>query len=112
LIAAMPDRVVTGAAMVVFGLAVSLFNVIGMSMRPSAVPEAMLGRVLSVRRMFCWGGLPVGALLAGAVATTAGLRWAVTAAAGAVILVWLITLRPMLASDPHEYVIGEPADAR
>lgn len=112
LIAALPDRVVTGAAMVAFGLAVSLFNIIGMSLRQSAVPEAMLGRVLSVHRMLCWGALPVGALLAGAVASTAGLRWAVAASAGAVILVWLTTLRPVLASDPRKYVIAEPADAR
>jgi hypothetical protein len=72
----------------------------------------MLGRVVSVNRMLCWGVLPVGALLAGAIASTAGLRWAVASAAGAVMLALLTRLRPRLAPDPHEYVIAEPADAR
>lgn len=99
-----PHRVSTGVAMVLFGLAVSLFNVVGMSVRQTQVPSAILGRVLSVHRMLCWGAVPVGAMLAGTVAATAGLRWAVGACAAAVVLVWLGTLRAVLRSRPAQFV--------
>jgi len=99
-----PDHVSTGVAMVLFGLAVSLFNVVGMSVRQTQVPTAILGRVLSVHRMLCWGAVPVGAMLAGTVAATAGLRWAVGACAAAVVLVWLGTLRAVLFSRPAQFV--------
>jgi MFS family permease len=109
LVAAVPHRLVTGAAMVGFGLAVSLFNVIAMSLRQTVVPATMLGRVLSVHRMLCWGALPVGAVMAGAVASGRGPRWAIAACAGAVVLTWLATLRPLLASDAVEYAMEAPA---
>jgi MFS family permease len=109
LIATRPDLLVTGAAMVAFGLAVSLFNVIAVSLRQAVVPGKMLGRVLSVHRMLCWGALPVGAVMAGAVASGPGLRWAIAACATAVIVTWLATLRPLLSSGAAEYAMEAPS---
>jgi hypothetical protein len=89
LIAGLPLLPVVGAAMVAFGFMVSIFNVIAMSLRQATVPGELLGRVLSVHRVLCWGALPLGALLAGWVASGAGLRWAI-AGCGVVVLVgWL-----------------------
>lgn len=110
LVAALPNRLVTGGAMVAFGFVVSLFNIVAMSLRQATVPPDMLGRVLSVHRILCWGALPVGAIMAGAVASGFGLRWAVAACTGAVALTWLATLRPLLISHPTHYRIEPPAE--
>jgi Transmembrane secretion effector len=93
LVAAVPVRLVAAGAMVTFGLVVSLFNVVTVSLRQAIVPRHLLGRVLSVHRVLCWGALPVGALMAGAVASGPGLRWAVAACGAAVVVTWLATLR-------------------
>lgn len=108
LVAAIPDRLVVGGAMVTFGLVVSLFNIVTVSLRQAITPRDMLGRVLSVHRVVCWGALPVGAVIAGAVASGPGLRWAVAACAAAVVVSWLATLRPLLASAAEEYAMKAP----
>jgi MFS family permease len=108
LVAAIPDRLVVGVAMVTFGLVVSLFNIVTVSLRQAITPRDMLGRVLSVHRVVCWGALPVGAVIAGAVASGPGLRWAVAACAAAVVVSWLATLRPLLASTAEEYAMKAP----
>jgi MFS family permease len=108
LVAAIPDRLVVGGAMVTFGLVVSLFNIVTVSLRQAITPRHMLGRVLSVHRVVCWGALPVGAVIAGAVASGPGLRWAVAACTAAVVVSWLATLRPLLASTAEEYAMKAP----
>jgi MFS family permease len=107
-IAAIPEWLVTGAAMVAFGFAASLFNIVAVSLRQALAPAGMLGRVLSVHRMLCWGALPVGAVMAGAVASGAGLRWALAACAAAILVTWLATLGQLTASDSQEYTM-QPA---
>lgn len=108
LVAAIPDRLVAGGAMVTFGLVVSLFNIVTVSLRQAITPREMLGRVLSVHRVLCWGALPVGAVIAGAVASGPGLRWAVAACTAAVVVSWLATLRPLLVSTAAEYAMKAP----
>jgi MFS family permease len=108
LVAAIPDRLVVGGAMVTFGLVVSLFNIVTVSLRQAITPRDMLGRVLSVHRVVCWGALPVGAVIAGAVASGPGLRWAVAACAAAVVVSWLATVRPLLASTAEKYAMKAP----
>ena len=44
-----------------------VWNVITVSLRQSIIPNELLGRVNSVYRLFAWGMMPIGALLAGAV---------------------------------------------
>jgi MFS family permease len=58
---------VVGAISVAFGFTIVLWNVITVSLRQSIIPDALLGRVNSVYRFFGWGGLPIGALLGGAI---------------------------------------------
>jgi MFS family permease len=63
---------VVGAA-VVSG-AVTASNVIVASFRQEYCPAPMLGRVTASTRVVAWGAIPLGALLAGALGTTLGIR--------------------------------------
>jgi len=107
-IALSPRLVVAGAAMIAFGLVISPFNVVAMSLRQSHTPADMLGRVLGVHRVICWGALPVGALGAGAVGNAYGLRWAIMACALAVLISWPAALPLLAGSDGTAYTISEP----
>lgn len=107
LIALVPRLLAVGAAMIAFGLTISLFNVIAMSLRQARTPADMLGRVLGVHRVVCWGALPVGALAAGAVGSAAGLRWAVAFCALAVLVSWLASLPLLARSDRTTYTVQD-----
>jgi MFS family permease len=100
-IALLPDLIVAAAAMIAFGFVISVFNVVAMSLRQSRTPADMLGRVLGVHRVICWGALPLGALGAGAVGEAFGLRWAVAACAAAVFVTWSASA-PLLATTSLE----------
>jgi predicted MFS family arabinose efflux permease len=68
LLGAFPNRWV--AAIGFFGLAVgvTMWNVLSMSLRQAMIPAELLGRVLGAHRVALWGGIPLGALLGGALA--------------------------------------------
>jgi MFS family permease len=53
-----------------FGMAagVTMWNVLSMSLRQAMIPAELLGRVLGANRVVLWGGIPLGALLGGALA--------------------------------------------
>jgi MFS family permease len=55
------------------GLCAITFNVILESLRQQLVPDRLLGRVISAFRLFCYGAVPLGALLGGALARSFGL---------------------------------------
>ncbi|WP_102110246.1 MFS transporter [Oceaniglobus roseus] len=68
-----PAAVAFGASApgVAAGLATSAFggmvwNIVTVSWRQRMIPDALLGRVNSLYRFFAWGGIPLGALAAGA----------------------------------------------
>jgi MFS family permease len=53
-----------------FGVAmgVTMWNVLSMSLRQAMIPVELLGRVLGAHRVALWGGIPLGALIGGALA--------------------------------------------
>ncbi|WP_169739658.1 MFS transporter [Amycolatopsis taiwanensis] len=53
-----------------FGIAVgvTMWNVLSMSLRQAMIPAELLGRVLGAHRVALWGGIPLGALIGGALA--------------------------------------------
>ena len=69
-----PDPAVAAVMLAGQGFAITMWNVVTVSLRQRIVPAALLGRVNSVYRMLGWGLMPVGALAGGFVAHAAGLR--------------------------------------
>jgi hypothetical protein len=70
-IAARPDPLVVAAVLVVFEFAGILWNTVSVSYRQRTIPDALLGRVNSLYRLFAWGMMPVGLLASGLVVRTA-----------------------------------------
>ena len=69
-----PDPAVAAVMLAGQGFAVTMWNVVTVSLRQQVVPAHLLGRVNSVYRMLGWGLMPVGALAGGFIAHAAGLR--------------------------------------
>jgi MFS family permease len=69
-----PDAVVLCALLAANGFLITTWNIITVSLRQSAVPTDLLGRVNSVYRFLGWGLAPLGALVGGLVAAQFGLR--------------------------------------
>jgi hypothetical protein len=82
-----------------------------MSLRQSRTPPEMLGRVIGVHRVVCWGALPLGAFGAGAVGEAWGLRWAVAACGLAVLVTWLASTPLLIRSRPDSYTITAHPDS-
>lgn len=79
------DAVVVGAAFVIGGIGVALWNVSVVTVRQRLTPPALLGRVVSAYRLVSWGAMPVGALAGGLLAEVMPI-WGVFALMAAVTL--------------------------
>jgi len=90
-----PSAVALGALLAVNGFAITLWNIVTVTLRQELVPAAVLGRVTSVYRMVGWGLLPLGALAGGLVAHSIGLR-APLPLAGAVRAIAVGVAAPLL----------------
>ncbi|MGH3441179.1 MAG: MFS transporter [Nitriliruptorales bacterium] len=69
-----PSAVVAGASLFVGFAAVSLFNVVGRSVRQAVTPTAILGRVVAGFRFVGMSTVPISAVLSGILASLLGLR--------------------------------------
>ncbi len=100
-----------GAAFVVSGLFVVIWNVITVSLRQRIVPDHLLGRLNSAYRLFAWGTQPIGALAGGAVASVLGLQ-PLFILAGLVSLT-LIATRAVITEEAlrEAEAAGQPAAA-
>ncbi len=96
-----PDAAVVAVMLAGQGFAVTMWNVVTVSLRQQVVPAVLLGRVNSVYRMLGWGLMPVGALAGGFVAHAAGLR-APYILAGVLCGLALLAALPLLMSTNHE----------
>jgi MFS family permease len=94
------DAIVIGAAYLVSGLFIVVWNIITVSLRQRIVPDRLLGRVNAGYRLFAWGTQPIGALLGGIVGELLGLQ--------AVFLLAGVTALSLLLA---RLVIDEPAIA-
>jgi MFS family permease len=108
-----PDPAVVAVLLAAQGFAVTMWNVVTVSLRQQIVPAPLLGRVNSVYRMLGWGLMPVGALAGGFVAHAAGLR-APYIVAGIICGVSLLVALPLLlaASKPAAPASNPPAPTR
>ena len=102
-----PDPAVAALMLAGEGFAVTMWNVVTVSLRQQIVPAHLLGRVNSVYRMLGWGLMPLGALAGGFVAHAAGLRAPYIVAGVLCGLALLAALplaagrRPRLSSPTH-----------
>jgi len=97
-----PDPAVAAVMLAAEGFAVTMWNVVTVSLRQQIVPAALLGRVNSVYRMLGWGLMPLGALAGGFVAHAAGLR-------APYVVAGLLCGLALLAAIPFLLVADRPA---
>jgi predicted MFS family arabinose efflux permease len=90
-------------------------NIIGASFRQTYVPPELLGRVSSVTMTVAYAAMPAGALLAGLLATTLGIRpalWILTALISASGLLYLPTpIRRLRDLPPNRPATGNSDSA-
>ncbi|MEY9926436.1 MFS family permease [Catenulispora sp. GP43] len=84
-----PWLVVAGLAWAVTLGRVGVDNVLGVSLRQTAAPEAMAGRVNATFRFLLFGALSLGSLLAGAIGATLGIQACLWAGAIGLALLWV-----------------------
>ncbi len=89
---------VAAPAYFVLGTAVGIGSVVAISLRQRLTPGDLMGRVGSAWRGLVWGAAPVGALLAGSLATLGGLRLPIVLAGVLQILVAVVLARPLFRS--------------
>lgn len=77
-------------AQVLAGYGAVSFNVVQVSLRQRLTPPALLGRMTATMRMAFWGALPVGAMMAGWLATSWSVRVAAIVAAAGTLLAPLL----------------------
>ncbi len=85
---------VAGAFFAVSAGAVTVWNVLSMSVRQAMIPAGLFGRVLGAYRMVIWGVIPVGALTGGflADATSLGTVFVVAGLGQLTAAVWIARL--------------------
>ncbi len=79
------------AIFVVMGVGIGIANVHAVSLRQTALPDYVRGRVNAAYRLISWGAIPLGAAAGGLVAAHAGAQIAMVIGAGGVALatVWV-----------------------
>lgn len=118
LAAAGPRLALFAVGGVVVSAGITAGNVIARSFRQAYCPPEMLGRLTASARTLAYGAIPLGALLAGALGTTMGIRaafWVMTAllvAAGAVLLAGPLRHRRRLPDRPHRTEPVGPGSVR
>ena len=93
---------------IVLGIARAGFNVCQLSLRQSAVPASLQGRVNASFSFLLWGATPVGGLLGGWLGSAMGLRPCLLVA-GIGVLASTAWLLPFLSSEPQ--LVTEEPDA-
>ena len=84
---------VAGATLLIYGLSITLWNVVSVSLRQSITPDELRGRVAGASRLVTWGAQPVGAALGGVVAAWLGLRAPFFLASVGLLLMFALTIR-------------------
>ena len=90
--------VLAAPAFALVGVAVAIITVVATSLRQRLTPPHLMGRVGGAWRGIVWGAAPVGALVAGTVATIGGLRLPLVLAGVLQCVVAVVFARPLLRS--------------
>jgi MFS family permease len=107
---------VAALTLVVFGVHSGVWSVVTVTMRQTAVPEQLRGRVNSVYYTFAMGGFALGSLLGGLLASEFGLTapfWVAAAAVAVVaILAWRLFTPGRLTTEAAASVNRERSGSR
>ncbi len=66
-----PDALSLAVALMLFNFTALVWNTVSVSYRQRMIPDALLGRVNSLFRLFAWGMMPVGIFLSGVIVSIA-----------------------------------------
>lgn len=101
------SAIVAAAALALLGATQSLWNVVTVTIRQSAVPDGLLGRVTSAYRVVGVGAVPVGSVTGGLIARGYGLPAPFLAGAALLATTALLALPALVRLTPE--VEGEAA---
>jgi MFS family permease len=104
LIGTITSRWTAGVGFFGLALGVTMWNVASMSLRQAMIPAELLGRVLGAHRVTLWGGIPLGALVGGALADRTGVP-AIFVVSGIAQLVVVVGIRRVV--DRHQQLISD-----
>lgn len=99
--AVVPNTFVVGGALALAGFSAAVLSVLSASLRQELIPENLLGRVSSGFRLIAFGTRPVGAILAGAIASAIGVRPLFLLCAGTLLLATPLVARLRLPRRDH-----------
>jgi MFS family permease len=101
------------AGMMLWGFAMMIYDIIGISLRQIITPERLQGRMTATFRFITWGVAPLGALLGGALGELIGLRPTLLVAGAGILLAALwIFFSPVRALRQQPTEIQEPTPAK
>jgi MFS family permease len=86
------DPLTVGALLLLVGAAITVWNVVTVSLRQAIVPDHLVGRVAGAYRMVAFGTMPLGALAGGALARVFGLRAPFLLGAATLVVAALLAL--------------------
>jgi len=112
LMASAHSWVLAGPAFALTGVAVVVISVIGLSLRQRITPDHLMGRVGGAWRGIVWGAAPLGALVAGGVASLWGLKVPLVLAGSLQILVAFVLARPLLRIIQDDRIRKNSAERR
>ena len=97
---------IAGSGFALFGFAGEIWNIVSVTYRQAATPDAMLGRVMSGFRVIAYGAFPIGAAVGGLIASAISLRATFLFGAGlvAALLPYLIHTTNRHGLEPRPYV--------
>ena len=101
---------VVGGMFVFSGVTVVVWNVITVSLRQAIIPERLFGRVNSVYRLLGWGGMSLGALLGGLLASAFGLTAPMWFGSAVLILMLFVVLPTVNNRTVSEARAASPAE--
>ncbi|MEB0154793.1 MFS transporter, partial [Pseudomonas sp. CCC4.3] len=90
------------AASVLHGLGEGVFGPTSLTLRQTATPLALLGRVNSVQRFMIWGAIPLGSVLTSLVIKYIGLEWTLWFGGIGTVLCLLPLIRRGILADMRE----------
>jgi hypothetical protein len=91
-LAIVPNVMVTGAAVLLSGIGMGLWQVMSSSLRQAVTPDRLLGRVMSSYRLVGRGASSLGAVFGGTLASAFGLRAPSLACAFGMLVVVILSL--------------------